>query len=372
MYQTLADAMSAYRADAPMFEEAGVFMPGVRSYTPEPFKRDVTLAIDSATQLGFDAQVPLNTAPNSSVLALFTTMVDPAVYRILFAASKAATILGEVKKGDWTDETIAFPTVEYDGETTAYGDFDDKGHTGANVNWPQRQAFLFQTIKEYGEREVARQDKAKINWISELDQAATTNMKKFENTAYFFGIAGLQNFGLVNDPALPASLTPATKTEGGVKWLTAGGVIVNATEIYNDIEAVFIQLVAQTAGLVDRETPMCLALSPQSEALLTATNSFNVNVSDLLKKNFPNLTIISAVQYGALSATNPQGFAGGNFMQLIAKSVEGQDTGFCAYNVKGMTHPIIRGMSSFRQKQTGGVWGAILRQPFAIASMLGI
>jgi hypothetical protein len=37
-----------------------------------------------------------------------------------------------------------------------------------------------------------------------------------------------------------------------------------------------------------------------------------------------------------------------------------------------MAQPIVRQLSSFRQKVLGGTWGAILRQPFAVSSMLGV
>jgi hypothetical protein len=117
---------------------------------------------------------------------------------------------------------------------------------------------------------------------------------------------------------------------------------------------------------------MVLAMSPTSAAALTATNTFNVNVYDLLKKNFPNLRVETAVQYGALTAANPQGVAAGNFMQLIAESIEGQDTGYCAFNEKMRAHTIIRDLSAFKQKVTGGSWGAIIRLPVAFASMVGI
>ena len=36
-------------------------------------------------------------------------------------------------------------------------------------------------------------------------------LNKFSNLTYFFGVQGLQNYGLLNDPHLNASLTPATK-----------------------------------------------------------------------------------------------------------------------------------------------------------------
>ena len=149
-------------------------------------------------------------------------------------------------------------------------------------------------------------------------------------------------------------------------------MVATANEIYNDIEALFIKLVNQNGGLVDRNTRMTLALSPASEAALTATNSFNVNVSDLLKKNFPNLRVVSDYLYGAQSSANPQGVVAGNLMQLIADEVEGQRTVFCAYNEKMRAHPIIRATSSFRQKETSGTWGAVFRYPAGLAQMVGI
>jgi hypothetical protein len=117
---------------------------------------------------------------------------------------------------------------------------------------------------------------------------------------------------------------------------------------------------------------MVLAMSPQSSVALTATNTFNVNVSDLLKKNFPNLRIETAVQYAAKSASNPQGAPAGNTVQLLADALEGQDVGYCAFNEKMRAHAIVKGLSSFKQKMTGGTWGAIIRMPAGISQMVGV
>ncbi len=64
--------------------------------------------------------------------------------------------------------------------------------------------------------------------------------------------------------------------------------------------------------------------------------------------------------------------AAGNLIQLIATKVEGQDTGYCTFNEKLRTHAIVRDLSSFKQKHTSGTWGCIVRQPFAIAQMIGV
>ena len=69
---------------------------------------------------------------------------------------KAAEIFGEVKKGDWTTETAMFMLVEPTGEVSSYGDYNNNGVSGANVNFPQRQSYHYQVFTRWGEREVAR------------------------------------------------------------------------------------------------------------------------------------------------------------------------------------------------------------------------
>jgi len=386
--QTYETARAAWQADRADFEARGVYLPSVVSYTPEEWKRDPRLAQDGMARIaqdvfgygGFghnsmamDAPPVMLTDPNSSVPALLTTTIDPDVFRVLFSPNKAADALGgEIKRGGWLDDVIFFPVVEATGEVSSYGDYNENGNAGVNVNWPARQNYLFQVIKEYGEREVERGGLARVNWVSEIDRAAALTISKFLNLAYLFGIAGLQNYGLTNDPNLSAALTPATKAAGGTKWVTNGVVTATANEIYTDFESLFYQLTLQTGGLVETDSDLCLLLSPPASVGLTATNSFGVNVGDLLTKNFPNVEIITIPQYTAQGALMPQGIPGGEFMQLIARDLEGQKTAFPAYSEKMRAHPVIRARSAFSQKVSAGVWGTVVRAPAAIASMIGI
>ena len=359
------EAQAAWQADAPLFAERGVIMNGVQTYIPDAWKSNFDMAMD--------AQPSLSTDPNSGVPSLLTTMIDPTVIRALFAPTKAAEIFGEVKKGTWLDETALFPIVEHTGEMTSYGDNNEDGSTGVNMNWPARQSYLWQTVKQYGEREIERAGLGRINFISEVDLAAANNSNRFANLTYLYGVSGMQTYGALNEPNLSASLTPVTKANGnGNVWMNGTAINASANEVYQDIEALFAQLVAQTGGLVEATDEMTLALSPTSAVALTATNSYNVNVYDLLKKNFPGLRVVTCVQYGVKSSSNPNGVAGGSYAQLIAKTVDGQPVGYCAFNEKARQHPVIRGMSNFKQKQTAGTWGFVLRQPVGIASIIGI
>ncbi len=314
------------------------------------------IAMDHSVAM--DAQPSLVTTSNGGIPAFLTNYLDPEIIEILFTPNKAVKILGETKKGDWTTQTAMFPVVESTGEVSSYGDFSNNGSANANANWVNRQSYLYQTVTQWGELELDRAGEAKINWAQQLNSASVKIMDKFQNNSYFFGISGLQNYGLLNDPSLPASIVPGTKAAGGTTW--AAGT---STEIFTDIVSLFEQLVLQTNGLVEREDKLVLATAPAVEANLTKTNTYNVNVFDQIKKNFPNIRIETATQY-ALSS--------GNLVQLIAEELEGNKTGDCAFNEKLRAHPIKVDLSSFQQKKTGGTWGTIIRYPVAYASMLGV
>ncbi len=336
--------------------EWGVHLPEAQQYVEPEWATNFEMAMD--------AQPQLVSVSNAGIPAFLTQLVDPNILKVLLAPNKAAKILGEVKKGSWTDQTVLFPVIERTGEVSSYGDFNENGHTGVNTTWPQRQSYLYQTMIEYGELEMDRAGLAKIAWAAELDEAAVVTLNKFQNLSYFFGIQGLQNYGLLNDPSLPAPIAPATKAGGGVTWMTpAGAVNATANEVYADIQGLFAQLTVQSQGLIEAEDKLVLAMSPVSAVALTATNQYGVNVYDLLKKNFPNIRFETAVQYNTPA---------GQIVQMIAESVEGQETGYAAFNEKLRAHAIIRATSSFRQKRTQGTWGAIIRVPYAFAQLLGV
>ena len=345
-------------------QDWGISFSGAMDWLKPEYKADYTLAMD--------AQPGLVTTANSGVPAFLTTFIDPDILRILTAKNAAAEIFGEVRKGSFVDQVAMFPVVEHTGEVSSYGDFSADGRSNANMNFPQRENYLYQTVIEYGDLEAERAGLAKIGWASELKNSAIVTLNKYQNYTYFYGVAGLQNYGLLNDPSLSAPIAPGPKAAGGVTWLN--GTIANATanEIYEDIQSLVFQLIAQSAGNITQDSEMVLALSPKSRGALTATNTFNVNVEDLLKKNFPNLTVKSAIQYGASSSQNPQGNSAYELVQLIATKVEGQDSGFCAFSEKLRAGRIIPSDSSFRQKFTQGSWGAVVKQPFAIAQMVGV
>lgn len=335
--------------------DAGIHFMGVDAALQ---KKDVARSL----RIAMDAQPELITTSNAGIPAFLSTYVDPKLIEILVAPMKAAEIVGEeIKKGDWTTETAMFPVIESTGETSSYGDYSENGVAGANSNFPQRQSYHYQVITQWGERELDKAALAKIDWANRLNIASVLTLNKYQNKTYFYGVAGLENYGLLNSPALIAPIDPipdTTVSGDPTQWATK-----SALGVYADIQALYTQLQEQANGLVELDTKMTLAMSPVSEVALTKTTMYNVNVSDLLKKNFPNMTVKTAPEYDTAS---------GQLVQLIADEIEGQRTVSVGFTEKLRAHPIVIAMSSFRQKKSQGTWGAIIFRPFLIAQMLGV
>lgn len=293
---------------------------------------------------------PLLTAPNAGILSMFTTYVDPRVIEMLVEPMKAAQIFGETKKGSWTDDFLQFPIAESTGETSSYDDFSENGMANTNVNWETRDTYYYQTIVELGEREVERAGAAKLDWVARKQISAALTLNKFQNKTYFYGVANLRNYGILNDPSLLASVTLPT-------WVGADGQVVYdglGTTLYG-------QLLDQTGGLIDTEAEMILLLSPKAQGAFTRTNQYNVNVNDQLKKNFPNLKIQTAPEMSTDA---------GEVIKLIVKNYEGVDTVEPTFTEKMRVHPMVLGLSSWRQKRSQGTVGTIIYRPIFVATGL--
>lgn len=342
----------------------GIDFPGAQAFCRPEWKERIDLAMD--------AQPALVTTPNSGIPAYMTFFTDPDILRVLTAPNEAAEIFGEKQKGEWTTASLIFPVVERTYEVSSYGDHNNNGRAGINTNFPERQPYLYQTVTEYGDLEIERVGLAKIGFVAEQKEAAIDGLNKFGNLTYFRGVAGLQNYGALNDPSLYPAIAPTPKAAGGLAWLNGTTINATANEIFADIQSLVIQSINQSSGQINTKSKFVLGMSPRSEGAMTATNTFNVNVAALLKVNFPNLEVKTAMQYGALTAQNPQGSAAGELVQLWAPQASGQDSGYCSFNSKLRAGPVVRELSAYKQKFTQGSSGFILRQPFAMSTMVGV
>ncbi len=313
---------------------------------------EVLLAADGAYVC--DAQPELVTVSNAGIPAWLTNYFDPRIIQILTSPMRATEIVGsEEKKGDWTTTYATFLSLELTGEVSSYGDFNTNGQANANINFPQRQSYLYQVFTNWGELQMARAGNARVDWANKVNEASVLVLNKYQNLTYFFGVSGLLNYGLLNDPALYPSIVATSAWNASA---TAAEVV------YEDIRRLYVQAQLQSNGVIDMDTPCTLAMSPVLSVALNKTNQYNVNVVDQLKKNFPNLTVKTAVEYSTST---------GELVQLIFTNVQGQQTATTAFTEKMRAHAVVVGSSSWSQKKSQGTFGTIIYQPFAIASMIG-
>ena len=291
----------------------------------------------------------LVTAPNAGIPLVFTTYIDPKVIDVIVSPMKMAKIFGEVKKGSWTDTSVQFMVVESTGDVSSYGDFSENGVAGTNVNYPDRQPYHYQTNIRLGEREMASAGAGRLDLAAQKQIAAQLTLNKFQNKSYIFGIEGLRNYGMLNDP----NLLPTTTLED---WNEMDG-----GQVYEEIRKLYAQLNKQSNGILETDAPMRLLISNNLAPNLNKTNMYNVNVIDQLAKNYPNLKIENIPEYSTEA---------GEMVQLILEEYEGQQTLDLSFTEKMRTFPLVVKGSYWEQKRMQGTNGAIIYRPFLIVNAL--
>jgi hypothetical protein len=242
------------------------------------------------------------------------------------------------------------------GEVSSYGDQSMNGLSDALFNWEPRQSYHYQTFTKWGDKELAKAGLAKIDMAAEKNVSSAIVMTKFQNKSYFFGVGGLDNYGLLNEPSLSAPISPSAGA-----WKSATGI-----EIYQDILNLFVQLQSQLLGNIEMEDELIMALPPTVQPYLLTSMQYVYGaptVKAMLKEGFPKLTIMTAAEYATAS---------GNLVQLIAPKIAGQRTAFCGFTEKMRAHAIVRDTSYTYQKKSGGTWGIVLKIPAGISQLLGV
>lgn len=308
-------------------------------------------------QLARDAA--LITIPSNGVPVELTAYIDPRVVEIMTAPRRARQVFNEAKKGDWSAPYAKWQVNEITGHTQAYSDFANNGTANLNSNWKTRQQYIFQTNIHYGDLETAMSSVARINLAAAKQSAAATILDMDANRFYLFGVQGKEIYGLLNDPSLPPDQTPRPSSSGELEWSKKTSI-----EKYNDILALFSQLVQQSAGLIEHSSKLHLLLSPEKEVELASATEFNISVLDMLHKYFTKLSITALPE---LSSHNS-----GQSIMLIAPEIAGQPTAELGFGEKIRAGRIHSEASSLKQKWISSTYGCIILQPFAFASMKGV
>ena len=295
--------------------------------------------------------------PNTAVPAYMNVYANPRVIEVLTAKRQYKTIAPEVKSGDWSTAFTQFRTLELTGETTPYQDYDANGQASVNTNFPTRQQYRFQTTLRVGDLEQDMNAAARIDLFAEKQRSAAIQLEIAFNKFAFYGVDGVNVYGLLNDPNLNSDLTPTTGAAGNT-W-----ALKTADEIMADFAKMYSKLYERSNGWIDSSTKTKLVIAPACMAELNKVNTFGVSVKKMLADTYPQMEILTAAEMVTGS---------GNLAMILAEEVEGQPTVEFGYSEKYKAHSIIRESSSMHQKVSAGTYGAIVYMPFAIVTMLGV
>lgn len=315
------------------------------------------LANDSIDQLANDAAMV--TAANSGVPVEFTSYIDPMVIPILTATHGAREIFGEAKKGDWTTSYARFQTSEITGEVEAYTDYGQGGASDVNPTFPVRTQYIYQTNIRYGDREVDVASRARLQLAADKQRAAATVIDIASNKFALYGVAGLEIYGLLNDPNLPAVVSPLSKADNKTLWAEK-----STKEIYEDVLYLFGKMADRGAGHIDANTELVLATSPATQVQLGKATDFNISARQMLETYFPKIRFVALPELATATS--------GTSILLVAPTIEGLPTAQIGFSEKFRAMRLIPESSSFHQKFVGSSYGTIIYRPFAIGKMTGV
>jgi len=347
--------MASFRNDAAkLAQDWGINLPGVTHYVGEQGNAFDAAPVFSAV-----------TAPNSGIPAVVNTMVDPQLIRQLIAPVKSEEIYGSQKKGDRAIKTVMFPVLESSGYAVAYGDYEQAGDSSANANWVSRQSFSFQTWAKYGDLEAEMMGMGNIDWVAEQRTAGASVLSKQQNLINLYGVSGLENYGALNDPVLPAPITASVKTGTATAWTSTS----DPNAVYNDFVDLFAVLNKSMMGNIDNQSRLKVVIPSELSQVLTYTNSFGITLEDMLRKSWPNMERVFLPEAGV---TMSGGYTSANVVQMFAPEVDGVETVTTAFTERLTMHRLEQYSTNARQKMSRGGWGAIWKRLPAVVQMVGV
>lgn len=328
------------------------------------------LVFDSKAKLYTEAEMvnlandtAMVTTVNNGIPIVLTNVIHPEQVRVLYAPMNSTLLFDDTQVGTRTTQTVTLLQIENKGEVSAYGDFATTGRSSANVNFPQRQQWPFQTVTVWGDMEVEMMAEAKLDWAGEQQISSALTIAKKLNYINFYGVSGLQNYGITNDPNLIATDTPVT-VNGHSTWATKFAAL-DALAIFADFQKAVGLLMSQSAGLITQNDEIVVGVPPSQMTYLDTPLVYGgATVKSLVASNYPKLKIESIPEFESSGS--------GNLMYVAAKRIEGKPVGQCMFVEKMRAHGVIRELSSYKEKKSASSLGAIVFRPVGVVQILGI
>lgn len=194
---------------------------------------------------------------------------------------------------------------------------------------------------------------------ADKQRAAATVIDIASNKFALYGVAGLEIYGLLNDPNLPAAVSPLPNADNKTLWAEK-----STKEIYEDVLYLFGKMADRGAGHIDANTELVLATSPATQVQLGKATDFNISARQMLETYFPRIRFVAFPELATAT--------GGTSILLVAPTIEGLPTAQIGFSEKFRAMRLIPESSSFHQKFVGSSYGTIIYRPFAIGTMTGV
>ncbi len=310
---------------------------------------DVQVALDEALQ----------TTPNIGVPSALTAFVDTSVSTVLYSPTRLTEVFPEIQKGTWTTAYSIFPVEEATGEVAGYSDFATNGMSSVNATYPTRPQLRLQTNIRYGDFETEVAAEAKLNLVASKQKAAAKTVVLAQNAIYAYGVAGTEIYGYLNDPNKTAAIVAPNGASGQSEWSTK-----DSTEMYEDI-VYMIGEFAKANDLLQPDMPFVLSVAPESAVQLTKATTFNVSALDMIKKNYPNLRMVTLpeLQGDDLRDTS---------VEITLDEIQGEQVGLNGFGEKYRVGRTVAHESWFSQKISFSTYGCIIKHYEACFTMIGV
>lgn len=323
---------------------------------------------------GMDAAVTIpgltvNPGQSNSPYLQFLQTWLPGQVQVVTQARKADMLFGITTAGAWEDEEIIQEILELVGVAQPYSDLGNIPLSSWNMSYEKRGVARFEEGLSVGALEDLRSGRIGINAAQTKRNAASLALDIARDRVAFYGYGGVETYpiyGALNDVNLPGYQS----LPSGKSWSVA-----SRAEIVMDLLFIMSSLRKQSKEAVDPTTDRIrlVIASDVVDYLNTPSGTgseMGETAGDWLRKNYPNVTIESAVQFNGANG-------GANVLYAYAESVgeSGTDGGGVIEQIVPARFKALGVDTSCKvvtEDFTNATSGVLVKRPFAVFRGTGI
>lgn len=249
-------------------------------------------------------------ARSGATPAQFLQVWLPGLVRQLTTVRAIDRIAGISEVGNWYDDTVIQQVAAPVGKAELYGDSTNIPLANYSHTYEPRGIVRYEQGFEVTSLAEAREAAGGINMAAEKRGAAMLSLEIARNRLGFYGFfnGSTRNFGLLNDPGLPAYTSAA-------KAYTA----MTFEELTAEISAQLSAIMVASGGNVDQNSGFTIVLPLGYSTIMAQPNIYGMTVAAWLRENYPNVRVEYAPEFVGANG-------GANVAYYFADSVEDGST----------------------------------------------